>query len=177
MKPLYLILLAFLLTNYAQAQRGSNYAKLGSTAFFLSDGRKINHTFLSLGASYEHLFSQQFSTGLNVNAARLVSDATSGDIDGYIRNVNSLELELRFYPNNKGKGFYAGASAVLYADKKVNGEAVKKSTHFGSHINAGFQFPLRKDFTLQTNGQIGIYGKGYSTISRYGLQVMLGKRF
>lgn len=173
--PLILLLLS--LANQAQAQRRDNFAKLGPTAFFLSDGRKINHSFLCLGISYEHQFSGQFSTGLNVNAGRLVSGATSGDIDGYIRNVNSLELELRFYPNNKGKGFYAGASAVLYGQKKVTGETIKRSNHFGSHINAGFQFPLHNDFILQTNGQIGIYGKGYSTISRYGLQVMLGKRF
>ena len=152
-----------------QAQKSDSYVKSGSSLFFLSDGQEFNHAFVSLGLSFEHQFSGQFSTNLNMSAARLLSSKFDYD---YIRNVNSLEAELRFYPNNKGRGFYAGVSAVWYKDTEAKGFKSEKSNHFGSHINVGAQFPLSNRFYLQANSQTGIYGKGFYTIARYGIQIM-----
>ena len=179
--PLKLLLPTLFLTllgvNNLSAQSGSNYVKLGTSVFFLTDAQVFNHTFLSLEASYEYQFSRQFSINLNISAARLVGDAQFNEIDGFIRNTNSAEMEWRFYPNSKGKGFYAGVSALLYQDRKVIAGVPIKFSHFGSHINVGVQFPMANAFYLQVNGQIGIYGQGYSTISRYGLKMMVGYRF
>ncbi len=158
------------------AQKGDQYAKLGATTFFLNGGKGISHCLMSLGASYEYQFDGQISGNLNLNTARLVG-AIPSESDGYIRNSNSAEVEIRFYPNNKGKGFYAGVSAVYYLDERVKGLVSTKHKHWGSHINAGFQLLLTHHFYLQANGQAGIYRGGFSTVSRYGLNLMLGKRF
>jgi hypothetical protein len=179
MKTPFKILLPFFIVSMTtgtalKAQKGDNLVKLGSNVFALSDGQRINHTFASLGASFEHLFSQQFSASLNISAARLLNRFSAEN--AYIKNISSLETEVRFYPNNKGKGFYAGASLALYQDKTVSGLVSDISMHLGSHINFGVQIPVGKAFYLQANSQIGVYGKGYSTISRYGLNVMLGLR-
>jgi hypothetical protein len=172
------VLVILLLCSVAlTAQSADNYAKLGTNVFFLSNGRAFNHTFVNLGGGWEHQFNKQVAGALQVNAARLVGDAKPDVIDGYIRNINSLEAEIRFYPNKKGRGFYAGASLLLYRDTRIIGAATKHANHLGSHINTGVQFPMRNDFYLQLNGQLGIYGKGYLTIARYGLQLMAAKRF
>ncbi len=179
MKTPFKIFLPLLITlfghNSAKAQKGDNFVKLGSTLFFLADAQKINHGFASLGASYEYKFSGVFSASFNANAARLISSISAEN--AYIKNINSLEAEARFYPNLKGKGFYAGASLVWYQDKKKIGALLEKSSHWGSHINIGVQLPLENNFYWQANAQIGIYGEGFSTISRYGLNAMVGKRF
>src|SRR5690349_5212955 len=106
----FVFLLCLAPSSALNAQTGGDFIKFGVTPFFLSDGQKFNHTFVGLGAAYEHLFSGQFSAGAGLNSARLLSFDNEQE---YIRDVHSLEGELRFYPNQKGRGFYAGVSVLL----------------------------------------------------------------
>jgi hypothetical protein len=172
------------------AQKGDVYLKFGTSVFGLANAQQLNHVFSGLGASCEYQYSNQVSWNLNVNAARNIAFKVA-EGENYIRSSNGVELEIRFYPNQKGKGFFAGVSGAFYRDRWATYLAENAiplqnngiNNHWGSHINLGFQHPINQRFYYQINAQTGIfyfrdksYATYFNTISRDGLNMMVAYR-
>lgn len=156
------------------AQSGSHFAKLGLNLIALSDGQLLQEKYAGALVSYEYQFTGMVAAGGGIGVARLLDRAPSSEAGKISSQLNTLELELRCYPNKKGRGFYTGASMLLYQHLLKQGALSSKKLFYGSHIQFGFQSPLTSNFYVQANVQAGVlYGHG----ARYGLNAMLVRRF